>query len=125
MVYRYEDRESAPIPGDPDRLHIQNREIDGASVVFTSSTCHDSRSPRCGGHRCLFVLCRDGIGGVSPGRTPGVGAGAIDRQERDGPKPLYLLLLAIGLFGVLLFGIYPFNTMGDDIRNVHKTVVSR
>ncbi len=31
-------------------------------------------------------------------------------------QPLYLLLLAIGLFGVLLFGIYPFNTLGDDIR---------
>ena len=31
-------------------------------------------------------------------------------------QPLYLLLMGLGLFGVILFGFYPFNTLGDDIR---------
>jgi hypothetical protein len=31
-------------------------------------------------------------------------------------QPLYLLLLAVGLFGVALFTILPFNTLGEDIR---------
>ena len=29
---------------------------------------------------------------------------------------LYLILLAMGVFGVVVFSIYPFNTLGDDIR---------
>ena len=33
-AWRYADREMPPIPGDPTRLHIQNREIDDATVEF-------------------------------------------------------------------------------------------
>ena len=35
LRYRYEDRDTPPIPGDSSRLHIQNREIDPATVVFS------------------------------------------------------------------------------------------
>jgi hypothetical protein len=48
--------------------------------------------------------------------APRVWALALSTAKNEMAQPLYLLLLAIGLFGVLLFGIYPFNTLGDDIR---------
>ena len=35
MEFRSEDRQTPPIPGDSSRLHIQNREINPARVVFT------------------------------------------------------------------------------------------
>ena len=48
--------------------------------------------------------------------APRVWALALSTAKNEMAQPLYLLLLALGIFGVLLFGIYPFNTLGDDIR---------
>ena len=35
ITYRYQDRETPPIPGNPEKLHIYNQEIDPATVTFT------------------------------------------------------------------------------------------
>ncbi|MCP4788027.1 MAG: ABC transporter permease, partial [Fuerstiella sp.] len=35
IEFRSENRESPPVPGDPSLLHIQNRELDTATGVFT------------------------------------------------------------------------------------------
>ena len=48
--------------------------------------------------------------------APRVWALALSTAKNEMAQPLYLLLLTIGLVGVLLFAIYPFNTLGDDIR---------
>ena len=48
--------------------------------------------------------------------APRVWALALSTAKNEMAQPLYLLLLAIGAFGVSLFTIYPFNTLGDDIR---------
>ena len=48
--------------------------------------------------------------------APRVWALSLSTAKNEMAQPLYLLLLAIGLFGVLLFSVIPFNTMGDDIR---------
>ena len=48
--------------------------------------------------------------------APRVWALALSTAKNEMAQPLYLLLLAIGIFAVLLFGIFPFNTLGDDIR---------
>lgn len=116
VVFKSEDRDTPPIPGDATRLHIQNREVDPATVVFevTSVPPVPEVSSAVGIAVCLFVL----ITAVMTFRqaAPRVWALALSTAKNEMAQPLYLLLLAIGLFGVVFFGFYPFNTLGDDIR---------
>lgn len=124
MVYRYEDRQTPPIPGNPERLHIQNRELDPATVLFTFKYLPPipQVSSAVGIAACFLFV----IAGLVAFRqaAPRVWALALSTAKNEMAQPLYLLLLAIGLFGVLLFGIYPFNTMGDDIRMLKDSGVT-
>ena len=116
MVYRYEDRQTAPIPGNPERLHIQNRELDAANVVFTFK--YLPPIPQVASAVGIAVCFVFAIAALVAFRqaAPRVWALALSTAKNEMAQPLYLLLLAIGLVGVLFFGIAPFNTMGDDIR---------
>ncbi len=116
LTYRYEDRDRPPLPGESTRLHIQNREIDPATVVFTFN--YVPQVPEASsivGIAIVFFLTMTGLMAFRQA-APRVWALALSTAKNEMAQPLYLLLLAIGLFGVLLFGIYPFNTLGDDIR---------
>jgi hypothetical protein len=116
LKFSSEDRETPPIPGDSSRLHIQNREIDPATVVFTFK--YIPLVPEAStivGIAIAFFLTITGLL-VFRQAAPRVWALALSTAKNEMAQPLYLLLMAIGLFGVLLFGIYPFNTLGDDIR---------
>jgi len=114
--YRYEDREQPPIPGDPGKLHIYNQEIDTASVVFTFKNL--PQVPQASSIvfiGLMFFLTLTGLMAMRQA-APRVWALALSTAKNEMAQPLYLLLLALGIFGVLLFGIIPFYTMGDDIR---------
>lgn len=116
LVFRYADRETPPIPGDPTRLHIQNREVDPATLVFTFK--YVPSVPEAGtivGIAIVFFLMITAIVAFRQA-APRVWALALSTAKNEMAQPLYLLLLGLGIFGVLLFGIYPFNTLGDDIR---------
>ncbi|MEM1067561.1 MAG: ABC transporter permease [Planctomycetota bacterium] len=111
-----EDREAPPIPGNSTRLHIQNREIDPATVVFTFS--YIPKVPEASaivGIAIVFFLTITGLMAFRQA-APRVWALSLSTAKNEMAQPLYLLLLGLGLFGVLLFGIIPFNTLGDDIR---------
>jgi hypothetical protein len=114
--YRYEDRETPPIPGDSSRLHIQNREINPATVVFTFK--YVPAIPEAGAVVAIAIIFFLTLTSLMAFRqaAPRVWALALSTAKNEMAQPLYLLLLAIGMFGVLFFGIYPFNTLGDDIR---------
>ncbi|MFK8110680.1 MAG: ABC transporter permease [Rubripirellula sp.] len=116
LMYTYENADTPPVPGDPTRLHIQNREIDPAEVVFTFK--YLPRIPQAASIVRIAIAFFLLITGLLAFRqaAPRVWALALSTAKNEMAQPLYLLLLAIGLFGVLLFGIYPFNTLGDDIR---------
>lgn len=116
LTFRYADRSSPPIPGDPTRLHIQNQEVDDATVVFTFR--YVPAVPEAGtivGIAVIFFLLITSLMAFRQA-APRVWALALSTAKNEMAQPLYLLLLALGIFGVLLFGIYPFNTLGDDIR---------
>ncbi len=86
LMFRYENRDVPPIPGDPTRLHIQNREIDPATVVFTFKYIPTiPQASTIVGDRDRLLLADHRACGVSSGRTARLGAGVVDRQERDGP----------------------------------------
>ncbi|MEE2937224.1 MAG: ABC transporter permease subunit [Planctomycetota bacterium] len=116
VSYRYENRDTPPIPGDSTRLHIQNREIDPAKVVFTFT--YIPKIPEASSIVAIAIVFFLTITGLIAFRqaAPRVWALALSTAKNEMAQPLYLLLLALGMFGVLLFGIYPFNTLGDDIR---------
>ncbi|TWU33704.1 ABC-2 family transporter protein [Novipirellula artificiosorum] len=116
LTYRYQDRDAPPVPSDPTRLHIQNREIDPATVVFTfkNQPLVPQASSIVWVAAAFFLLITSMM--AFRQAAPRVWAIALSTAKNEMAQPLYLLLLALGLFGVLLFGIYPFNTLGDDIR---------
>jgi len=116
LVYRLEDRDESPVPLDPEMLHIQNREIDPAEVVFTfkNRPLVPQASSIVWGGVSFFLLISAMM--VFRQAAPRVWALALSTAKNEMAQPLYLLLLSIGLFGILLFGIIPFNTLGDDIR---------
>jgi ABC-type transport system involved in multi-copper enzyme maturation permease subunit len=116
LTFRYADQAAPPIPGDPTRLHIQNQEVDDATVVFTFR--YVPSVPEAGiivGIGVIFFLLITGLMALRQA-APRVWALSLSTAKNEMAQPLYLLLLAVGIFGVLLFGIYPFNTLGDDIR---------
>lgn len=116
LVFRYEDRDIPPIPGDPSTLHIQNREVDPATIVFTFQ--YIPKVPQAStivGIGIVFFLVITGIVAFRQA-APRVWALALSTAKNEMAQPLYLLLLSLGVFGVLFFGIVPFNTLGDDIR---------
>ncbi len=116
LNYRYEDRDTPPIPSNSKLLHISNLEIDPARVVFTFKTLPQvPEAASIVSTATVFFLMMTALMAFRQA-APRVWALALSTAKNEMAQPLYLLLLGIGLFGVLLFGIYPFNTLGDDIR---------
>lgn len=115
-VYNYENRDTPPIPGQSNRLHIQNHEAVTATVQFTFK--NTPMVPRAAAiviaAVALFLL----ITGLVAFRqaAPRVWALALSTAKNEMAQPLYLLLLAIGMLVMVIFAIMPFNTLGDDIR---------
>jgi hypothetical protein len=116
LEYRYEDRRLPPIPSDSSKLFIQNRESDPANVVLTFK--YIPKIPEVASAVTIAITFFLTVTGLMVFRqaAPRVWALALSTAKNEMAQPLYLLLLAIGLFLILLFGIYPFNTLGDDIR---------
>ncbi len=116
QVFRSENRERPPLPGDSSRLHIQNREINPATVVFSIVTVPPiPEASSIIAIAAAFFLTMTAIMAFRQA-APRVWALALSTAKNEMAQPLYLLLLAIGMFGVVFFGFYPFNTLGDDIR---------
>lgn len=114
--YVREGLDSPPLPLDPARVYMQNREVDPATVriaMTTRPTVPEASSivTTALGFFAVFmtyIALRQA--------APRISAVALATAKSEMAQPLYLLLLAIGLFGVALFTILPFNTLGEDIR---------
>ncbi len=114
--FRLQEGSAPPIPDDSSSLHIQNRESDPANVVLTF--LYLPKIPEVASAVAIALTFFLAVTGLVVFRqaAPRVWALALSTAKNEMAQPLYLLLLAIGLFLILLFGIYPFNTLGDDIR---------
>ncbi|MEM9366545.1 MAG: ABC transporter permease [Planctomycetota bacterium] len=116
ITWRYEDRETPPLPNEPGMLHIYNQEIDAATVTFTFKNLPQIPEVSSIAFTAfVFFLVMTALMALRQA-APRVWALALSTAKNEMAQPLYLLLLGIGVFGVLLFGIYPFHTLGDDIR---------
>ncbi|WP_259635633.1 ABC transporter permease [Stieleria sedimenti] len=116
LVFRYQDRDQPPLPQDPSRFHIQNRELDPATVTITMTSI--PRVPeitQAAGIGALVFFLFSGLVAFRQA-APRVWALAWSTAKNEMAQTLYLILLVIGVVGVIIFSIYPFNTLGDDIR---------
>ncbi|WP_146534688.1 ABC transporter permease [Rubripirellula reticaptiva] len=116
QFFRSENRDVPPIPGDPSRLHIQNREINPATVVFSITS-----TPPIPEAKSIVAIAFSFLLSITAIMTfrqaaPRVWALALSTAKNEMAQPLYLLLMTLGIVGVVFFGFYPFNTLGDDIR---------
>ncbi len=116
LEYRYENRDTPPLPADPAKLHIQNREIDPAKVTFTFQTLPQVPEAASIVFSAVAVFLLITALMAFRQAAPRVWALGLSTAKNEMAQPLYLILLALGIVGILFFGIYPFNTLGDDIR---------
>lgn len=114
--YLREDGEAPPLPIDPSRVYMQNREVDPATVrmTFLTRPSVPEASSIVTTAIAFFALLMSYI--TLRQAAPRISAVALATAKSEMAQPLYLLLIMIGAFGVLLFGVLPFNTLGDDIR---------
>ncbi len=114
--YSRQDRDNALLPANPNSVYIQNREIDPATVTMTfvmrPLVPEASSVVLVAFALCMFVLSYLALRQAAPR----IAAVALATAKSEMAQPLYLLLLMIGIVGILLFGIMPFNTLGEDIR---------
>lgn len=114
--YLREELEAPPLPLNPDSVYMQNREIDPATVTMTfvmRPTVPEASSVVTTAFAFfLFIMGYIALRQAAPR----VSAVALSTAKSEMAQPLYLLLLLVGVFGMLLFGIIPFNTLGEDIR---------
>jgi len=122
--YLREDRENPPLPFDPDSVYMQNREIDPATVMMTFVT--RPTVPEASSIVTTAAALTIFLFGYIALRqaAPRVSAVALSTAKSEMAQPLYLLLLLVGVFGMLLFGIIPFNTLGEDIRLMKDSSVT-
>lgn len=124
LRYLREDRELPPLPLNPDEVFMQNREVDPATVKLTfvtRPTVPEAISIPIIGFGFFLVL----MGYITLRQAaPRLAAVAHATAKSEMAQPLYLLLLLIGVFGILLFGILPFNTLGEDIRLMKDSCVT-
>ena len=116
LVFRYQDRDQPPLPADASRLHIQNRELDPATITITMTTIPQVPEMRQAvGIGVLVFFLFSGLVAFRQA-APRVWALSLSTAKNEMAQTLYLILLVIGVVGVIIFSIYPFNTLGDDIR---------
>jgi len=122
--YLREEREVPPLPFDPDSVYMQNREIDPATVKLTfvtRPTIPEAASIPLVAISFFLVM----MGYITLRQAaPRLAAVAHATAKSEMAQPLYLLLIAIGIFGILLFSILPFNTLGEDIRLMKDSCVT-
>ena len=116
ITYRYRDRDVPPIPGDGATLHVQNREIDDATVMFSfkSVPTVPEAATIVNVAACFFLMMAAFV--AFRQAAPRVWALALSTAKNEMAQTLYLILLALGILGVVVFAVIPFNTLGDDIR---------
>ena len=124
LVYRYVDRQTPPVPGDPTALHLQNRETDPARVKFTfiSRPTVPEATSMVAIAVSVFMLMTAIV--VLRQAAPRVWALGFSTAKNEMAQPLYLLLLLLGMATVVVFGFVPFNTLGDDIRVLKESGVT-
>ena len=112
------DEKDPPIPiGDQQRaLHIQNREVDDATVTITTLT-----KPAVPEASTILVTAAivflTGIAILlQQAVAPRASAVALATIKNELAQPLFVVLIALGTFLIILFEFLSFYTFGEDIK---------
>lgn len=114
--YVREGMDPPPLSIDPSRVFMQNREVDPATVTVTMTTRPTIPEASSIVTTALSFLALFMTYMALRQAAPRISAVALATAKSEMAQPLYLLLLALGLFLVALFTVLPFYTLGEDIR---------
>lgn len=116
LVHRDTDNTPPPLPRDSDGIYVQNTETDDATITFTlvrhPKIKEASTIPLVA--VCLTLTLMGFI--TFRQAAPRIAAVALSTAKSEMAQPLYLVLTAVGIATIILLGIVPFYTMGDDIK---------
>lgn len=117
IAWNRKDGKSLPVPiGEGRTLHIQNREVDDATVTFTITTIPPIPeattiliSAAIIFLTGVFVLLQQAI-------APRASAVAFATVKNELAQPLFLVLFSLGACLIILFVFLSFYTFGEDIK---------
>ena len=118
LTWSRKDERAPPVPiGDPNRvLHIQNREVDDATVTITAVT--QPAVPEAS--TILITAIAVMLTGIAillqQAVAPRASAVALATIKNELAQPLFVVLIALGTFLIVLFEFLSFYTFGEDIK---------
>ncbi|MFK7737612.1 MAG: ABC transporter permease [Pirellulaceae bacterium] len=109
--------EELPIPYEEGQvLHIQNKEIDEATVTITANTIPPVPEAASLLITALVVVLVGLSILLQQGVAPRVSAVAHATVKNELAQPLFLVLMLLGIVAILLYEFLSFNTFGEDIK---------
>ncbi len=117
LAWDRKSKDPSPLPStEGRRLHIQNNEIDPATVEFTIVTAPpvpEARSILITAAIVLFIgltiLMQQAV-------APRASAVALATIKNELAQPLFTVLMLLGAVAIVLFVFLSFNTFGEDIK---------
>lgn len=114
---RKDDQEPPVAIGDPNRqLHIQNREVDEATIEVTVVTKPAVPQASTILITAAIVLLTGMVILLQQAVAPRASAVALATVKNELAQPLFAVLLSLGAFLIILFEFLSFYTFGEDIK---------
>jgi ABC-type transport system involved in multi-copper enzyme maturation permease subunit len=109
--------EELPVPYEEGSvLHVQNREIDDATLTFRARTSPPVPEAATLVITAIAVLLIGLALLLQQGVSPRASAVAHATVKNELAQPLFLVLMLLGTLAILLYVFLPFNTFGEDIK---------
>ncbi|MEM8736342.1 MAG: ABC transporter permease, partial [Planctomycetota bacterium] len=109
--------EELPIPyEETELLHVQNKELDEATLTFTLQTSPPVPQAASFLITAISVLLIGLAILLQQGVAPRVSAVAHATVNNELAQPLFLVLMLLGLVAIILYEFLSFNTFGEDIK---------
>lgn len=109
--------ELMPIPYEESlKLHIQNKEIDDATVMILTTTNPPVPEARSLVITCVSVFLLGLTLLLQQAVAPRASAVAHATIKNELAQPLFLVLMLLGVLAIILYEFLSFNTFGEDIK---------
>src|SRR4029079_7009474 len=67
-------------------------------------------------YTALGVICIFLFYALQRAFFPRISAVALATYKSESAQPIFIILMALGLFGIIIFEFIPYNTFGEDIK---------
>jgi ABC-type transport system involved in multi-copper enzyme maturation permease subunit len=110
-------RSGSPFPKEViDELFVLNQGTEPTKLVVTIDTRLAYPQIWTAVYAALAVIGVYLLYALQRSLMPRISAVALSTYKSETAQPLFLILMALGLFGVIIFEFIPYNTFGEDIK---------